>query len=69
MKKDIIVETFYNFSENKVFSGDHVPWHIPLDGSESRVQHMLMADDPQLNAITTPFGPVGFVQVRTKIQY
>ena len=52
-----------------MFSGDHVPWHIPLDGSESRVQHMLMADDPQLNAITTPFGPVGFVQVRTKIQY
>ena len=51
------------FLENKVYAGDHVPWHIPLDGSESRIQHMLMAEDPQLNPITTPFGPVCFVQV------
>ncbi|KAH3855824.1 suppressor of fused homolog [Dreissena polymorpha] len=50
-------------TENKVYSGDHVPWHLPLDGSESRIQHMLMADDPQLTPITTPFGPVCFVQI------
>lgn len=46
-----------------MFAGDHVPWHSPLDGSESRIQHMLMAEDPQLNPITTSFGPVCFVQV------
>ena len=51
------------FSENLVYSGDHIPWHIPLDGSESRIQHMLMSEDAQLSPITTPFGSVNFVQV------
>jgi hypothetical protein len=36
---------------------------MPLDGSESRVQHMLMAEDAQLLPISTPFGSVNFVQV------
>lgn len=36
---------------------------MPLDGSESRIQHMLMAEDAQLLPITTPFGVVNFVQI------
>lgn len=50
-------------TENILYSGDHVPWHMPLDGSESRIQHMLMAEDAQLLPITTPFGVVNFVQI------
>ncbi|XP_067657154.1 suppressor of fused homolog [Haliotis asinina] len=50
-------------SENVLCSGDHVSWHTPLDGSESRIQHMLMTEDAQLQPITTPFGVVNFVQI------
>ncbi|XP_074641667.1 suppressor of fused homolog [Tubulanus polymorphus] len=50
-------------SENTLCEGDHVPWHSSLDGSESRMQHMLMTADPQLKTITTAFGVVNFVQV------
>ncbi|XP_041368591.1 suppressor of fused homolog [Gigantopelta aegis] len=50
-------------SENVLCSGDHVSWHTPLDGSESRVQHMLMTEDVQLQPITTSFGVVNFVQI------
>ncbi|KAL5022283.1 hypothetical protein ScPMuIL_001438 [Solemya velum] len=50
-------------TENLIYSGDHIPWHIPLDGSESRIQHMLIAEDAQLLPITTPFGTCNFVQI------
>ncbi|KAK3611658.1 hypothetical protein CHS0354_012028 [Potamilus streckersoni] len=50
-------------TDNAIYAGDHVPWHMPLDGSESRIQHMLMAEDAQLLPITTPFGFVNFVQI------
>ncbi len=50
---------------NTLCAGDHVPWHSPLDGSESRVQHMLMTDDIQLQPMSTPHGIVHFVQVST----
>ncbi|ELU09419.1 hypothetical protein CAPTEDRAFT_156783 [Capitella teleta] len=50
-------------SENTLCVGDHVPWHSPLDGSESRIQHMLMTEDPQLRCINSPFGTVTFVQI------
>ncbi|XP_069139954.1 suppressor of fused homolog [Argopecten irradians] len=50
-------------TENVLFRGDHIPWHMPLDGSESRIQHMLMAEDAQLLPITTPLGCVNFVQI------
>ncbi|XP_064631049.1 suppressor of fused homolog isoform X2 [Lineus longissimus] len=50
-------------SDNTLCCGDHVPWHSPLDGSESRIQHMVMAEDPQLKMIQTPFGSVNFVQI------
>ena len=31
-------------SENILCCGDHVSWHASLDGSDSRLQHMLMAE-------------------------
>ncbi|KAL8598341.1 hypothetical protein ACOMHN_047662 [Nucella lapillus] len=50
-------------SENVLCSGDHVSWHTPLDGTEARIQHMLMTEDAQLQPITTPFGTVNFIQI------
>lgn len=50
-------------SENILCCGDHVSWHAPLDGSDSRLQHMLMAEDPQLGSINAPFGKVTFIQI------
>ncbi|XP_064600210.1 suppressor of fused homolog [Liolophura sinensis] len=50
-------------SDNTLCSGDHVSWHAPLDGSESRVQHMLMTEDAQLQPVLSPFGTVTFVQI------
>lgn len=59
----LLTPSFPCDTENILYSGDHVPWHMPLDGSESRIQHMLMAEDAQLLPITTPFGVVNFVQI------
>lgn len=50
-------------SENNLCVGDHVSWHCPLDNSESRIQHMLMTEDPQMETVQTPFGQVQFVQI------
>ncbi|XP_068238037.1 suppressor of fused homolog [Palaemon carinicauda] len=50
-------------SESTLCVGDHVSWHCPLDNSESRVQHMLMGEDPELGNVETPNGPVQFVQI------
>nr|AII97855.1 BLTX486 [Nephila pilipes] len=50
-------------SENILVAGDHVSWHCPLDNSESRIQHMLMCDDPQFGTVPTPFGSVTFIQI------
>ncbi|KAF5295325.1 hypothetical protein FQA39_LY13190 [Lamprigera yunnana] len=50
-------------SGNTLCAGDHVSWHCALDNSESRIQHMLMASDPQLKATQTPFGTMDFVQI------
>lgn len=50
-------------SGNNLCAGDHVSWHCALDNSESRIQHMLMARDPQLAITRTPFGTVDFVQI------
>lgn len=49
--------------ENTFCSGDHVSWHSPLDNSESRIQHMLLTEDPQMQPVQTPFGVVTFLQV------
>jgi len=48
---------------NTLYAGDHVSWHCGLDGSESRLQHMLMGEDPQLQVTVTPHGSVRFVQI------
>lgn len=38
-------------------------WHCSLDGSESRIHHLLMAEDPQLQSTETPHGSVRFIQI------
>ncbi|KAJ8418100.1 hypothetical protein AAFF_G00138090 [Aldrovandia affinis] len=50
-------------SENTFCSGDHVSWHSPLDNSESRIQHMLLTEDPQMQSVQTPFGLITFLQI------
>uniref|UniRef100_A0AAQ4PSY8 Suppressor of fused homolog n=1 Tax=Gasterosteus aculeatus aculeatus TaxID=481459 RepID=A0AAQ4PSY8_GASAC len=50
-------------SENTFCSGDHISWHSPLDNSESRIQHMLLTEDPQMQPVQTPFGSVSFLQI------
>ncbi|KAI8777236.1 suppressor of fused [Biomphalaria glabrata] len=50
-------------SENVLCSGDHVSWHTPLDGSESRIQHMLMTEDAQMQPISSILGVVNFIQI------
>ncbi|XP_023678255.1 suppressor of fused homolog isoform X2 [Paramormyrops kingsleyae] len=50
-------------SENTFCSGDHVSWHSPLDNSESRIQHMLLTEDAQLQPVRTPLGLVTFLQI------
>ncbi|XP_068746671.1 suppressor of fused homolog [Montipora capricornis] len=59
-------------TENALYSGDHVSWHLPLDQTPSaagqyncnpsHIQHMLMVDDPQLPLVTSPLGSVRFIQ-------
>nr|CAG4646428.1 EOG090X09WX [Macrothrix elegans] len=50
---------------NSFFAGDHISWHCPLDGSdfESRLQHMLLAEDLLLPMVQGPLGSVKFLQV------
>lgn len=49
--------------DNLLCPGDHISWHKPLVGSESRIQHMLLTEDPQLNVIDNDLGMCAFVQV------
>lgn len=58
-----------SFTENTFCSGDHVSWHSPLDNSESRIQHMLLTEDPQMQPVQTPFGSVSFLQVSSTMWY
>ncbi|XP_014256562.1 suppressor of fused homolog [Cimex lectularius] len=54
----------YVFHSGNCFcAGDHISWHQALDGSESLLQHMLLAVDPQLDTVNTPCGTVDFIQV------
>uniref|UniRef100_A0A673KYF6 Suppressor of fused homolog n=1 Tax=Sinocyclocheilus rhinocerous TaxID=307959 RepID=A0A673KYF6_9TELE len=50
-------------TENTFCSGDHISWHSPLDNSESRIQHMLLTEDPQMQPMQTPFGHISFLQI------
>jgi suppressor of fused-like protein len=48
---------------NILCPGDHVSWHVPLDNGESRLQHMLMAEDPQMSPVVSQCGKTQFVQI------
>ena len=50
-------------SANLLRIGDHISWHSPLDQQESRIQHMLLAPDPQLPAGKSALGSLHFIQV------
>ena len=51
------------FSDARLCKGDHVSWHSALDTQNEFIQQMLIADDPQLPSLNTPFGYVNFYQV------
>lgn len=54
----------YVFSSgNMLCEGDHISWHSPLDQQESRIQHMLLAPDPQLPAAKSALGSLHFIQI------
>lgn len=48
---------------NRLCAGDNVPWKKSLDNAVSNIQHMLIAEDPQLHRILSPFGSVDFCQI------
>lgn len=48
---------------NRFYAGDNVPWRKALDGSNSIIQNILMAQDAQLGPLESPFGTVEFCQV------
>lgn len=48
---------------NRLCAGDNVPWKRSLDNTDSSIQHLLIAKDPQLNCIQSPYGWLDFCQV------
>lgn len=52
-------------SGNGLCSGDNIPWRRSLDGgaSDSKLQNILIASDPQLETLNGPFGTVDFCQI------
>ncbi|XP_030375875.1 suppressor of fused homolog [Scaptodrosophila lebanonensis] len=56
---------FYCFQTgNGLCFGDNIPWRKSLDGSANTLlQNLLVAQDPQLACIETPFGTVDFCQI------
>lgn len=51
-------------SRNKLYPGDHIPWHKPLDGNEeTKIRHLLISLDCQLKKIKTVLGHVSFCQI------
>ncbi|KAH8383850.1 hypothetical protein KR009_010899 [Drosophila setifemur] len=49
---------------NGLCFGDNIPWRRSLDGgASSKLQSLLVAQDPQLGGIETPFGSVDFCQI------
>lgn len=48
---------------NPLCVGDNVPWRKALDNSQSKIQNLLIGEDPQLPRIETPFGWVDFCQI------
>ncbi|GAB0094952.1 Suppressor of fused homolog [Sergentomyia squamirostris] len=49
---------------NRFCVGDNIPWRKKsLDNSDSKILHMLIADDAQLKRTETPYGWVDFFQI------
>ncbi|KAH8278541.1 hypothetical protein KR018_004928 [Drosophila ironensis] len=49
---------------NGLCFGDNIPWRRSLDGREgSKLQSLLVAQDPQLGCIESPIGTVDFCQI------
>ncbi len=49
---------------NTFVIGDHVSWHSGLDGLKtSKIRHILLDKDPQLQRVDTAFGHVEFIQI------
>lgn len=48
---------------NRLCVGDNIPWRKSLDNVTSNIQHMLIAQDPQLKRLETPYGTVDFCQI------
>lgn len=49
---------------NRLCTGDNIPWKKPLDNvSNSKIENMLICEDPQLERTETPFGWVDFCQI------
>lgn len=40
-----------------------MPWKKSLDNGSTSIQHMLIAEDPQLKCFRSPFGMVDFCQI------
>lgn len=52
-------------SKNRFCPGDYIPWQKSLDSNDpdSKIQHMLIAEDAQLEKIKTQLGSVIFCQI------
>lgn len=48
---------------NTLCAGDNVPWRKSLDGTNSKIKNLLIAEDSQLKRTKTPFGWVEFCQI------
>ncbi|XP_013107141.1 suppressor of fused homolog [Stomoxys calcitrans] len=49
---------------NRLCFGDNIPWRKGLDDRfDTPLQNILIAEDPQLQSMTTPFGTVDFCQI------
>lgn len=48
---------------NRLCAGDNVPWRKSLDNSNSKIKHMLITNDPQMQRVQTPFGWVDICQI------
>lgn len=56
-------------TNNRLCAGDNIPWRKPLNNKISKIEHMLIADDPQLPRTETPFGWVDFLQVCLHVNF
>lgn len=53
----------YVLHKKKRKTGDNIPWKKSLSNETSQIQHMLVAEDPQLKTFRSAFGLVDFCQI------